>query len=302
MKPRLRLPAPHRRGFLSAAAGLLGVSALGGCDRFAVTPTGRQTLRLGEDANLFVQRLLLTPASLAKEFPDSEISPWFKPNGTVDPQDRDYKSLAAQNFGNWKLRVDGLVETPQDLSLADLRALPARTQTTRHDCVEGWSAIGKWTGVPLAEVLKRAGLKPEARYIVFHCADTMEYSMSGESENANPGMTARAEGDENQASDSKAAGAEAPDADEPTGTPIRYYESIDLTDAYHPQTILAYDLNGKALPVSNGAPLRLRVERQLGYKQAKYVMRIEVRDSLKGIGEGGGGYWEDRGYEWYAGI
>ena len=86
------------------------------------------------------------------------------------------------------------------------------------------------------------------------------------------------------------------------GRPIRYYESIDLYDAVNPQTILAYDLNGKPLPVSNGAPLRLRVERQLGYKQAKYVMRVELVESLKGLGQGGGGYWEDRGYEWYAGI
>ena len=308
--PRLQIPRPHRRGFLTAAAGLLGVSALGGCDRFAASPTGQRALKAGEDANLFVQRLLLTPASLAKEFPDSEISPWFKPNGTIEPPDRAYKTLAAKSFDGFKLRVDGLVERPQDLSLADLRALPARTQTTRHDCVEGWSAIGKWTGVPLAEVLQRAGLKPKARYVVFHCADTMEYAMSsGEDEaepekTANPGMETRPEGAENQASDSQAAGAEAPkpEDDESQGTPVRYYESIDLTDAYHPQTILAYDLNGQALPVSNGAPLRLRVERQLGYKQAKYIMRIEVTEGLTGIGDGKGGYWEDRGYEWYAGI
>ena len=310
LTPRLHIPRPHRRGFLTAAAGLLGVSALGGCDRFAASPTGQRALRAGEDANLFVQRLLLTPASLAKEFPDSEISPWFKPNGTIEPPDRAYKALAAKSFDGFKLRVDGLVERPQDLSLADLRALPARTQTTRHDCVEGWSAIGKWTGVPLAEVLKRAGLKPNARYVVFHCADTMEYAMSGgedEAEpekSANPSMETRPEGAENQASDSQAAGAEAPNAEDEAsqGTPVRYYESIDLTDAYHPQTILAYDLSGKALPVSNGAPLRLRVERQLGYKQAKYIQRIELTEGLTGIGDGKGGYWEDRGYEWYAGI
>lgn len=313
MKPRLSIPKPHRRGFLTAAAGLFGVSALGGCDRWAASPAGQRTLKLGEDANLFVQRLLLTPASLAKEFPDSEISPWFKPNGTIEPPDKTYKALAAKNFEGFRLRVDGLVERPQDLSLADLRALPARTQTTRHDCVEGWSAIGKWTGVPLSEVLQRAGLKPQARYVVFHCADTMEYATGGgdeteEKTTANPGMESRPEGAESQASDSQAAGAEAPaqggddEGDEAQGTPVRYYESIDLTDAFHPQTILAYDLNGKALPVSNGAPLRLRVERQLGYKQAKYVMRIEVTESLNGIGDGKGGYWEDRGYEWYAGI
>ncbi len=82
----------------------------------------------------------------------------------------------------------------------------------------------------------------------------------------------------------------------------RYYESIDLQDAYHPQTILAYELNGKPLPVANGAPVRIRIERQLGYKMAKYIMRIELVASFTHIGGGGGGYWEDQGYEWYAGI
>jgi DMSO/TMAO reductase YedYZ molybdopterin-dependent catalytic subunit len=81
-----------------------------------------------------------------------------------------------------------------------------------------------------------------------------------------------------------------------------YYESIDLTEAVHPQTILAYALNDEPLPVKNGAPLRLRVERQLGYKQAKYLMRIDVVDRLDPIRGGKGGYWEDLGYEWYAGI
>lgn len=282
MKRRLRIPPPNRRGFLTAAAGLFGATTLGGCDRFAVSQTGQRTLKLGEDANLYVQRLLLTPASLAKEFPDSEISPWFKPNGTIDPEDRPYKALVAENFSGFKLRIDGLVESALDLSLDDLRAMPARTQTTRHDCVEGWSAIGKWTGVPLADLLNKARLKPEARYIVFHCADTMEYAEADASDQA------AADPDDAQ--------------DEGGRKPIRYYESIDLTDAFHAQTILAYDLNGKALPVSNGAPLRLRVERQLGYKQAKYVMRVEVAESLAKFGDGNGGYWEDRGYEWYAGI
>ena len=137
--------------------------------------------------------------------------------------------------------------------------MPARSQITRHDCVEGWSAIGKWTGVPLGALLDAVELEPSARYIVFHCADDFR------------------------------------------GT--NYYESIDLVDAFHPQTILAYGMNDGELPVGHGAPLRLRVERQLGYKQAKFVMRVEAVESLEAIGRGKGGYWEDNtGYEWYAGI
>jgi DMSO/TMAO reductase YedYZ molybdopterin-dependent catalytic subunit len=83
---------------------------------------------------------------------------------------------------------------------------------------------------------------------------------------------------------------------------VAYYESMALADCYHPQTLLAYELNGYPLDIPHGAPLRLRFERQLGYKHAKYVMRIELVESLAGIGGGRGGYWEDQGYEWYAGI
>jgi DMSO/TMAO reductase YedYZ molybdopterin-dependent catalytic subunit len=104
-----------------------------------------------------------------------------------------------------------------------------------------------------------------ARYLVFHCADPMDGS----------------------------------DVQAPGST---YYESIDLAEAMHPQTILAYALNDEPLPVKNGAPLRLRVERQLGYKQAKYLMRIDAVERLDTIRGGKGGYWEDLGYEWYAGI
>lgn len=295
-----------RRRFLTGALGLAGAGLLGGCDRFAGTEAGRRTLRLGEDANLFVQRLLLSPASLAREFPDSAISPWFKPNGTIDPPDRDYRALAAAKFADFKLAVDGLVERPLALGLSDLRALPARSQTTRHDCVEGWSCIGRWTGAPLSEILTRAGLKPQARYVVFHCADTLEYAGGGlEGARLRPETPTQVRHVQVAAAGDGAddwGGAE-PETEAPdTRRPIRYYESVDLVDAVHPQTILAYDLNGTPLPVGNGAPLRLRLERQLGYKMAKYVMRIEVVASLAGIGEGLGGYWEDRGYEWYAGI
>jgi len=137
--------------------------------------------------------------------------------------------------------------------------MPARTQITRHDCVEGWSAIGKWHGPMLGTILKAAGVSDKARYIVFTCADLYH------------------------------------------GAP--YYESIDLIDAFHPQTILAWAMNDAVLSVGHGAPIRLRIERQLGYKQAKYIMQISAVASLDGIGKGKGGYWEDNvDYDWYAGI
>ena len=205
---------------------------------------------------------------LAREYSPADISPVFKPNGTFNPGTDEYNAHAAKNFADWRLKVDGLVGNPLSLSLADIRRLPRRTQITRHDCVEGWSAIGQWTGVPLGLILKAASLKPNARYAVFHCAD----NLTGEP----------AKGGEQ--------------------SPGQYYESIDLVDAFHPQTLMAYALNGKPLDVPHGAPLRLRVERQLGYKQAKYVERIEITDSFAGLAGGRGGYWEDRGYEWYAGI
>ena len=304
--------SPNRRALLVGASATAAAAMLGGCDRLGNAEWFRRTLKTGEDANIFVQRLLLGDATLAPEYDEADISPWFKPNGTEDPPDKDYKALAKGKFAKYHLEVGGLVEAPLKLSLAELRKLPARTQITRHDCVEGWSAIGKWTGVPLAELLNRARLKPEGRYVVFHCADTMDQGSPLEgggvdeaaddvpTGNANSSMTRQSGGDESR---KDSGGQQATEDDAASGgTPVRFYESIDLVDAFHPQTILAYDMNGEALPVSNGAPLRLRVKRKLSYKQAKYVMRIEVVESFAHIGGGKGGYWEDQGYAWYAGI
>ena len=290
----------HRRGLLAAGLGAAGAGLLGGCDRFAGTEAGQRTLRAGEDANRYVQRLLMSPATLAREFPDAMISSTFKPNGTIDPPDRSYKAMARRKFVDFRLEVGGLVEHPLKLSLDELRALPSRTQITRHDCVEGWSCIGKWTGVPLRELLQRSGLKPNARYVVFHCADTMEGGEAGTDETNNPQMEQR--GQANQSATGGSQDGETGDGEQAGTQPVRYYETIDLTDAHHPQTILAYEMNGSPLPVAHGAPLRLRLERQLGYKMAKYVTRLEVVESYVGVGEGRGGYWKDRGYDWYAGI
>ncbi|MGH6958139.1 MAG: molybdopterin-dependent oxidoreductase, partial [Caulobacteraceae bacterium] len=161
-----------RRGWLAGAGATLAALALGGCDRVAENPGVVKALSSAEVLNRRVQRLLGRGA-LAREFPPADISPFFKPNGTVDPPDADYQAMAAKGFSDWKLVVDGLVERPLALSLAEIRALPSRTQITRHDCVEGWSCIGEWTGTPLALVLAAAKPRAEARYVMFYCADPM---------------------------------------------------------------------------------------------------------------------------------
>jgi DMSO/TMAO reductase YedYZ molybdopterin-dependent catalytic subunit len=252
-------PLITRRRALIGSVGLVGL-ALSGCDKLAGSDTVQGIIAVEEKFTHTSQRLLLgQKAPLAHEFKASDISAVFKANGTVQPDTDIYKRAQDDNFATWKLQVFGLVKKPMSLSLAELRALPARTQITRHDCVEGWSAIGGWTGVPLGLLIQAAGMQPGARYAVFHCADNYD-----------------------------------------GGDP--YYESIDLIDAFHPQTLLAYAMNGAPLTVAHGAPLRLRVERQLGYKQAKYVMGVELVSSFAHLGKGKGGYWEDNGYEWYAGI
>ena len=308
-----RHPSSRRR-FLAGSSALVASALLAGCDKLGKTPWFRRLLDKDEDASLFVQRLLLSDQKLAPEYAITDISPVFKPNGTSDPTDKDYKALVKSRFKDFHLVVDGLVETPLRLSLADLRSMPSRTQITRHDCVEGWSCIGQWTGVPLAAILDRARLKPQARFVVFYCADTMDegggLDASDDSldddaqDNSGKATMTPADPKAKQAdTGGKAEGQSASKPAEQSDDPgARYYESIDLEDAFHPQTILAYAMNGQPLPVPHGAPLRLRLERQLGYKMAKYVMRIAVVDKLESIGKGGGGYWEDNGYEWYAGI
>jgi DMSO/TMAO reductase YedYZ molybdopterin-dependent catalytic subunit len=253
----------HRRNVLRGALASAAAVTLGGCQPLSDQSWVKSVISLGEAINYKVQRALLGSDTLAPEFTEADLSPIFKPNGSFDPQDEDYKALAATKFAGFKLVVGGLVDRPAELTLQELRAMPSRTQITRHDCVEGWSAIGKWKGVPLAAILDRVGVKPQARFVVFSCFDTMEEGAKG---------------------------------------PLRYYESIDLIDARHPQTILAYEMNGEILPIANGAPLRVRVERQLGYKMAKYIRRIELVEDYSRIGGGKGGYWPDRGYDWFAGI
>jgi DMSO/TMAO reductase YedYZ molybdopterin-dependent catalytic subunit len=242
------------RSVLEKANGLTyhGQRILGGDSGFSVPPLPADEAR----------RVAMT-RTLSRTFSETEIRQPQRANGSTDPMTSDYLALKENNFADYRLRVAGLVENELTFTLDQLRNMPSQNQVTRHDCVEGWSCIAKWTGTPLGPILDVAKPKATARFVVYHCYDTMGGGLSG---------------------------------------PEAYYESSDLVDAYHPQTILAYGLNNETLPVSNGAPVRVRIERALGYKQPKYVHTIELVDSFAKFGKGYGGYWEDHGYDWYGGI
>ena len=251
--------AMNRRSWMKTALVASGLTATGGvatllAKRYGLIPPDSAGLYgLGETLTYATQRVLLARPTLAREFNRSQISKNFPGFGTVMPQYESYFLSMVSGFANWRLPVVGLVARPALLSLSELKRLPSRTQVTEHICEEGWSAIGEWTGVQLSYVLNAAGVRSEAKYVVFLCGDG-------------------------------------------------HWGSIDMEDAWHPQTLLAYAMNGEDLPVPHGAPVRLRVERQLGYKSLKYIARIVVTDTLKGIGKGMGGSDPEAGYSWYAGI
>jgi DMSO/TMAO reductase YedYZ molybdopterin-dependent catalytic subunit len=248
-------PKIGRRSLLAGMAAL----GAGACAKISESETGQSLVKVAEGWHRAAHRTLASRQALAREYAPDDRSPTFKANGSVSVDDGFYQQQLASGFPDWKLEVRGLVEKPLTLTMADLRALPQRSQITRHDCVEGWSAIGEWTGSQLSGLLDAAKVKEGANFILFRCADTLYGRV--------------------------------------------YYESIDMVDAYHPQTIIAHALNGEPIPEKNGAPLRMRIERQLGYKHAKYLTAIEAVASLDGIGDGRGGFWEDvAGYQWYAGM
>lgn len=256
-----------RRGFLARLGALSTTMVLAACGDINQSPAVMKVLDSAENLSKWAQRLFAGSHALAPEFTKADIAASFRANGTLDPGTDEYATLAANGFKDWRLTIGGLVEKPLSLSLEQLHAMQSRTQITRHDCVEGWSCIGEWKGVPLANVLAMAKVKDSARYAVFYCMDPMA---------------------DQYTDDMKAA-------------PF-YYETLDLLEATHPQTILAYELNGQPLAVEHGAPVRVRAERQLGYKQAKFVERIELVENYDHIQGGKGGYWEDQGYTAWGGI
>lgn len=256
-----------RRNFLRssvlAGSGLI----LAGCDQFDFLADkagpGRQIMEQANVLTYQAQRAIIGSQTLAREFAPSEIRQGQRPNGSTDPTTPEYVALKEAGFADYRLKVIGMVEQPLEFTLDELRNMPARSQITRHDCVEGWSCIAKWTGTALGPILDMARVKPTAKFCVYHCYDNIQRTLSGD---------------------------------------ILYYTSSDLIDAYHPQSILSYGLNDQVLPVANGAPVRLRIERALGYKQPKYLHMVELVDDLSSFGKGRGGYWEDTGYDWYGGI
>lgn len=257
----------NRRRLLGLGAASAATLTLSGCDWYdnGLQMGGDIRSKLEQANNLTyrVQRLLIGQQALAPEYSSSEIRQAARPNGSTDPQGADYLAAKANDFADYRLKITGLVDKELSFSLAELRNMPAQSQITRHDCVEGWSYIAKWTGTRLGPILDAAGIKPEARFCLYHCYDTMDEGLLGQ---------------------------------------VPYYESSDLVDAHHPQTLLAYGLNDQTLPVANGAPIRVRIERALGYKQPKYVHTIELVSNFAQVGGGRGGYWEDNGYDWYGGI
>src|SRR5262249_14894147 len=200
------------------------------------------------------QRLLTSRHSLAREFKRSDISKIAPVNGP-HPTGENYRKLLASGFREWRLLVEGLVGSPASLSLEELKRLPSESHIILHACEEGWSSIAEWTGVRLSSVLDLVEPRPGARYVVFEPFP-------------NPSQT--------------------------TGVARVLGGSIDMADALHPQTLLAYGMNGEALPADHGAPLRLRLGRQMGWKNTKFLSRIVVTDRRDHYRKGGG--------TWYGGI
>jgi DMSO/TMAO reductase YedYZ molybdopterin-dependent catalytic subunit len=238
---QIYLPQPKllRRHFLQLS-GLSSVSLLlGGCG----TPLFEDVVsQISEPVNQKVETLIFNPEKLIPEFPLSAIEPealivnTFDFTPQIDPIE-------------FRLAIDGAVNQPLSLSMAEIQQMPLTSMVIRHVCVEGWAAIVQWGGVRLRDLINLAQPKANVKYVYFKSADG-------------------------------------------------YYESWDLASCMHPQTLMAYQKNGQPLPIDNGAPLRLASPLKLGYKQSKWVTNIILSDRLLPMK----GYWEDQGYEWYAGL
>ena len=245
-----------RRTLVTASlATAAGAAGIGAAARYNLVPPDYGTLfGAGETLTYAAQRLLSSGNSLAREFTRADISPKPVVNGPAPP-DEAFRRLAADGFKDWRLQFEGLIERPVSFTLDELRNMPSQSHILLHACEQGWSYIAEWTGVRLANVLAEVKPKPEARYAVF-----MPYP--------NPQQT--------------------------TGIIRVQFDSIDMADALHPQTMLAYGMNGETLPPDFGAPLRLRMGREMGWKNTKFLSRIILTDRMDHYRKGAG--------TWYGGI
>jgi methionine sulfoxide reductase catalytic subunit len=189
------------------------------------------------------------------QYADSDISQFFWPNGRL-PQSEEFNELVKEKFSSYRLRVGGLVENPLDVTLAELKVMPKQEQITDHFCIQGWTGIAKWGGVPMRHIIDLVRPNPEAGYVVF-------YSF-GEGADGGP-----------------------------------YYDVHTLDNMKHHLTILAYEMNGAAVSILHGAPLRLRCENELGFKQVKWIAAIEFVSDFAHLGAGQGGYNEDHEFFGY---
>ncbi len=212
---------------------------------------------LGFMVNPFERALSRTFTS-REHYGRADISPYFRVNG-YPPVGEEYARLSADGFRDYRLAVGGLVDQPVSLSLDDLRRLGEQAQVTKHNCIQGWTAVAEWAGVPLALVVDLVRPRPEARHVVFYAMD-------------DKGLT------------------------EGEGRYGYFYGTVPVYLATHPQTILALEMNGAPLPVVHGAPVRVRIETQLGFKMVKWVRAIEFVEDYRDIGMGQGGWREDQQY------
>jgi DMSO/TMAO reductase YedYZ molybdopterin-dependent catalytic subunit len=235
------LPVPARRLFLRNTLSLGALALLTGCD-IVDGPSSEKALRVVSQFNDWVQARLFNPNRLAETYPESAITKPFRFNAYYSEEE-----APDVDEETYRLRLDGLIENKQPWALDQLYALPQQSQITRLICVEGWSAIGKWTGAPLSEFLRRVGADLTAKYVHFACAEG-------------------------------------------------YSVSIDMPTALHPQTQMTFRFGDEVLPTKFGFPLRIRIPTKLGFKNPKHVVGLAVLNNYTG------GYWEDRGYNWFSGL
>lgn len=237
-RPQLR--ALERRLLLRGGLSVGALSLLTGCNLSDGDAVDRALWAISR-FNDRVQAWLFDPNKLAPTYPASAISDPF-PFNAYYPEE----NAPEVDGADWKLEVSGLVQDKTPWTLERLRTLPQAGQITRLICIEGWSVIGQWSGVPFRTFLERVGADTRARYVGFKCAD-------------------------------------------------RYYSSMDMATALHPQTTMALDFKNEPLSVAYGFPLRMRVPTKLGFKNPKYIAALYVTNDYPG------GYWEDQGYNWFSG-